>query len=130
MPVYEGAVEAGVGSFMCSYNKINNVWSCENNVTLGTYMKVGGVCATWPAPHLTIAPLPGHAAERQARLDHVRLGRHPLHLHQPGCDPQMLPSTGLNLPPRLFLLPGLDQEMPGADFMGANLKTMVQNGQV
>eukprot|EP00759_Apiculatamorpha_spiralis_P017426 PhF_6_TR2342/c0_g1_i5/m.4194/K05349/bglX; beta-glucosidase len=31
-----GAVEANVGSFMCSYNKINSVWSCENNGTLMT----------------------------------------------------------------------------------------------
>jgi beta-glucosidase len=34
-PVFEGAVKAGVGSMMCSYNKINGVWSCENPTTLG-----------------------------------------------------------------------------------------------
>lgn len=38
LPVFEGAVKAGVQSVMCSYNKINNVYSCENNVTLG-YLK-------------------------------------------------------------------------------------------
>jgi hypothetical protein len=27
---------------MCSYNRINSVYSCENNVTLNTYLKVRG----------------------------------------------------------------------------------------
>lgn len=34
-PPFLGAVEAGVGAFMCSYNKINGAWSCENPDTLG-----------------------------------------------------------------------------------------------
>eukprot|EP01035_Chromulina_nebulosa_P038659 gene38659-52229_t len=37
-PFY-GAVESGVGSFMCSYNKINDIWSCENPETLTTDLK-------------------------------------------------------------------------------------------
>ncbi len=37
-PFY-GAVEAGVGSVMCSYNKINNIWACENDATLNTDLK-------------------------------------------------------------------------------------------
>ncbi len=37
-PFY-GAVEAGVGSFMCSYNKINDIWACENPETLNTDLK-------------------------------------------------------------------------------------------
>jgi len=37
-PFY-GAVESGVGSFMCSYNKINDLWSCENPETLKTDLK-------------------------------------------------------------------------------------------
>jgi beta-glucosidase len=41
-PPFEGAIEAEVGSFMCSYNKINSVYACENNVTLGHLrMKLG-----------------------------------------------------------------------------------------
>jgi beta-glucosidase len=28
-------VDAGVGAFMCSYNKINGRYSCENPSTLG-----------------------------------------------------------------------------------------------
>ena len=39
MPPFEGASEAGVGSIMCSYNKINQTWSCENNATLGVDYK-------------------------------------------------------------------------------------------
>jgi len=41
-PPFEGAIEADVGSFMCSYSKINGVWSCENPVTLGELKKVMG----------------------------------------------------------------------------------------
>ena len=29
-PPFEAASDAGVGSIMCSYNKIRNTWSCEN----------------------------------------------------------------------------------------------------
>lgn len=60
LPVYEAAVDAGVGSFMCSYNKINNSWSCEDNVTLGTYLKGmllkgkrAWVMSDWGATHST-----------------------------------------------------------------------------
>eukprot|EP00759_Apiculatamorpha_spiralis_P017422 PhF_6_TR2342/c0_g1_i1/m.4190/K05349/bglX; beta-glucosidase len=53
-----GAVEANVGSFMCSYNKINSVWSCENNGTLMTDLKErigfkGFVMSDWGATHST-----------------------------------------------------------------------------
>lgn len=33
------AVEAGVGSIMCSYNKINGVYACENDDTLSRILK-------------------------------------------------------------------------------------------
>ena len=33
-PPFQAAVDAGVGSIMCSYNKINGVYSCENPETL------------------------------------------------------------------------------------------------
>jgi len=29
-PPFQAAVEAGVGSAMCSYNKVNGDWACEN----------------------------------------------------------------------------------------------------
>jgi beta-glucosidase len=38
-PAFEAAVQAGVGSVMCSYNKINDIYACENNVTLNTGLK-------------------------------------------------------------------------------------------
>lgn len=55
-PPFLGAIEAGVGSFMCSYNKINNVWSCENNETLNIDLKNhlhfnGWVMSDWGATH-------------------------------------------------------------------------------
>jgi beta-glucosidase len=36
---FTGAIEANVGSFMCSYNKINGIWACENPETLNTDLK-------------------------------------------------------------------------------------------
>lgn len=38
-PVYEGAVKAGVLSMMCGNNKVNGVYSCENNRTVNTILK-------------------------------------------------------------------------------------------
>lgn len=54
-PFY-GAVEAGVGSFMCSYNKVNGFWACENPETLNTDLKGhlgfnGWVMSDWWATH-------------------------------------------------------------------------------
>lgn len=34
-PPFQAAVDAGVLSVMCSYNRINDVYSCQNNETLG-----------------------------------------------------------------------------------------------
>ena len=55
---FEGAIEAGVGSFMCSYNKINGFWSCENAGTLGDLkgelgFTDGWVMSDWGATHST-----------------------------------------------------------------------------
>eukprot|EP00041_Stephanoeca_diplocostata_P020071 m.441232 g.441232 ORF g.441232 m.441232 type:complete len:765 (+) comp21468_c0_seq4:58-2352(+) len=57
-PPFLGAVEADVGSIMCSYNKINGNWSCENPVTLGNDLKKvmgfeGWVMSDWGATHST-----------------------------------------------------------------------------
>ena len=58
---YEGAVAAGVGSFMCSYNKVNGVYACENNATLGALKSPTGlnfsgwVMSDWAATHSTVA---------------------------------------------------------------------------
>jgi len=88
LPPFEGAVEADVGSVMCSYNKINDVYACENNNTLNTYLKdrlgfKGWVMSDWGATH----------------------------------------SMSVNQ--------GLDQEMPGSDFMSEdNLMNAVKSGAV
>lgn len=57
-PPFEGAIKAGLGSVMCSYNKINGNWSCENNGTLNTDLKerlgfTGWVMSDWGATHST-----------------------------------------------------------------------------
>ncbi|GMH69733.1 hypothetical protein TrST_g3798 [Triparma strigata] len=55
-PPFQAAIDAGVGSFMCSYNKINHVYSCENPETLLTDLKgnmgfEGYVMSDWGATH-------------------------------------------------------------------------------
>lgn len=55
-PPFEGAIEADVGSFMCGYNKINGIWSCENPTTLAQDLKKslgfkGYVMSDWGATH-------------------------------------------------------------------------------
>jgi len=56
---FMAAVEAGVTSMMCSYNKIGDVWACENNSTLNTALKErmgfkGWVMSDWGATHSTL----------------------------------------------------------------------------
>ncbi len=56
-PAFAGAIEAGAGAFMCSYNRINGVWSCENPTTLG-FLKnnldfPGFVMSDWGGTHST-----------------------------------------------------------------------------
>ena len=55
-PPFQAAIDAGVGSFMCSYNKINHVYSCENPETLQRDLKgimgfSGFVMSDWGATH-------------------------------------------------------------------------------
>ena len=58
-PPFEGAIEAKVGSFMCSYNKVaGDKWSCEDPETLGGDLKgrlgfQGFVMSDWGATHST-----------------------------------------------------------------------------
>lgn len=52
------AVEAGVGSIMCSYNKLNGTYACEDDYTLNTMLKgelgfKGFVQSDWGATHST-----------------------------------------------------------------------------
>lgn len=55
-PPFEGAIEAGVGSFMCSYNLIDGVYSCENPASLKRDLKEilgfkGWVMSDWGGTH-------------------------------------------------------------------------------
>ncbi len=58
---YQAAVKQGhAGSVMCSYNRINGTYACENRDTLTTILKrqfgfTGFVMSDWGATHSTIA---------------------------------------------------------------------------
>jgi len=58
-PAFKAAIEAGVGAVMCSYNRINDTWACENDVTLNKHLKgdlgfEGFVMSDWGATHSTV----------------------------------------------------------------------------
>lgn len=58
MPPFAAAVDAGVLSIMCSYNRINSTYSCENDETLNKELKGyvgfnGWVMSDWGATHST-----------------------------------------------------------------------------
>jgi beta-glucosidase len=65
LPQYEAAIKpgpnfAGAGSVMCSYNRINSVYACENYDVLTTDLKQqmgfpGFVMSDWGATHSTVA---------------------------------------------------------------------------
>ncbi|KAI0134794.1 glycoside hydrolase family 3 protein [Daldinia grandis] len=56
---FADAVHANVASVMCSYNKINGTWACENPYALDTLLKKelgfqGYVMTDWNAQHSTV----------------------------------------------------------------------------
>ncbi|KAH3762986.1 glycoside hydrolase superfamily [Pelomyxa schiedti] len=58
-PHFKAAIDAGVGSLMCSYNKVNDTWACENDHLLNGDMKAtlgfqGFVVSDWGAVHSTV----------------------------------------------------------------------------
>jgi len=58
-PAFKAAIEAGVASVMCSYNRINGTWACENERTLNEDLKLtmkfdGFVMSDWGATHTTV----------------------------------------------------------------------------
>jgi len=60
-PPFEGAIDADVGSVMCSYQKVNGIYSCENPTTLGGHLKKaldfkGFVVSDWGATHSASLP--------------------------------------------------------------------------
>ncbi|CAJ2512525.1 Uu.00g055400.m01.CDS01 [Anthostomella pinea] len=57
---FADAVHANVAAVMCSYNKINGTWACENEGTLNNLLKTelgfqGYVMTDWNAQHTTVA---------------------------------------------------------------------------
>jgi beta-glucosidase len=56
-PPFQAAVEAGVLSIMCSYNRINGIYACENPETLAHLRDImgfeGWVISDWGAVHST-----------------------------------------------------------------------------
>jgi beta-glucosidase-like glycosyl hydrolase len=57
---FADAVRAGVGSIMCSYNQINNSYSCQNSKILNNLLKgelgfQGFVMSDWEAQHTGVA---------------------------------------------------------------------------
>lgn len=57
-PFYD-AVKANVASVMCSYNKVNGTWACENDAILNGLLKgelgfKGHVLSDWNAQHSTV----------------------------------------------------------------------------
>eukprot|EP01130_Rhizamoeba_saxonica_P003642 TRINITY_DN1517_c0_g1_i1.p1 TRINITY_DN1517_c0_g1~~TRINITY_DN1517_c0_g1_i1.p1 ORF type:complete len:566 (-),score=128.00 TRINITY_DN1517_c0_g1_i1:45-1742(-) len=57
-PAFEAAVNAGVLSVMCAYNKVNDTYSCNNDHTLNVGLKQemgfkGFVVSDWGATHST-----------------------------------------------------------------------------
>eukprot|EP00466_Bigelowiella_natans_P000854 jgi/Bigna1/74531/fgenesh1_pg.29_\ len=55
-PPFLGAIQAGVASVMCGYNKINGFYACENNQTLRSDLREqlgfdGWVMSDWIATH-------------------------------------------------------------------------------
>ncbi|BCL80086.1 BglX family protein [Ktedonobacteria bacterium brp13] len=61
LPAFDAAVNQGqVGSVMCSYNKVNNVYACENSYLLQDVLQQqwnfpGFVVSDWGATHSTVA---------------------------------------------------------------------------
>nr|prf extracellular beta glucosidase [Trichoderma reesei] len=56
---FADAVQANVASVMCSYNKVNTTWACEDQYTLQTVLKdqlgfPGYVMTDWDAQHTTV----------------------------------------------------------------------------
>ena len=53
---FKAAIDAGVGSLMCSYNKVNGTYACENDQLLNTHLRKylgfdGFVMSDWGATH-------------------------------------------------------------------------------
>jgi beta-glucosidase len=55
-PPFQAAIDSDVASFMCSYNKVNGRWACENDEEVGLHLRAfmgfkGYVMSDWGATH-------------------------------------------------------------------------------
>jgi hypothetical protein len=64
-PAFKAAVDAGVATVMCSYNRINDTWACENDRTINKDLK--GSMGFEVRIALTSLPTLGVAHHRQCR---------------------------------------------------------------
>lgn len=59
LKAFSAAVDAGVGSAMCAYNRVNGTWACENaalfSTLKGTFGFRGWIMSDWFAQHSTVA---------------------------------------------------------------------------
>jgi beta-glucosidase len=74
LPGFEAAVDAGVGSVMCSYNRVNEVYACDNEELLSDVLRnrwgfEGWVMTDWGANH--------SVGSLEAGLDQEMPGRRP-----------------------------------------------------
>ena len=56
---FADAVQANVASVMCSYNKLNGTWACENDKVMNQLLKheldfKGYIMSDWNAQHSTV----------------------------------------------------------------------------
>ena len=87
---YAGAIEGGVGSFMCSYNRVNGTYSCENPETLNDLKGPAGVNELklsrnlWPCRSILKVFILRRRTEL-LRMGFVGLGWHPFNCARSPC---------------------------------------------
>ena len=122
---------------MCSYNKINNVYSCENNQTLAVDLKVSG----WHFRNRTYHKHTHryHKHTQTHRHDRQNLAHQ---LPPPPSPPSPPKQQRLGAGKRFFVMSdwgathstsineGLDQEMPAGVYFSDKLKDAVESGSV
>lgn len=67
-PPFEGAIAAGVGSVMCSYNKMHDKYSCENPTTLAQHLKKDLNFTGWVMSGAFCSPVPLLSASLRIQL--------------------------------------------------------------
>ena len=107
LPPFAGAVDAGTGAIMCSYNLINGTYACENAHTLALLKNSRNVGPNTSSSNSSGGVGGGLGFEGWVMSDW-------------GATHSTVPSA----------LAGLDQEMSGDGFYGAALGYAISQGQV